>query len=99
MANQGGGAADSYYNSGAPPPGDGYAMRQNPPYQPQYQKPPPNYDQNFRGGGAPPMGPGDKQTFDQKFKIDKPRYNDLWAGILVRLNRIPSAIGEICANG
>lgn len=25
-----------------------------------------------------------KQTFNQVFKLDKPKYNDIWAGILVR---------------
>lgn len=30
------------------------------------------------------VGGDGKQTFEQAFKLDKPRYNDLWAGILVR---------------
>ena len=77
-----GGAADSYYqNQNAPmqyPP---------PPQEPQYQQPPPNYDQNYQkptNGSQMEAGAGGKQTWDQAFKLDKPKYNDLWAGILVR---------------
>ena len=29
------------------------------------------------------MTAGGKQTFDQAFKLDKPEYNDIWAGILL----------------
>lgn len=36
--------------------------------------PPPNYGQQYGGDQKP--------NFDQAFKIDKPKYNDLWAGIL-----------------
>ncbi|KAF2125083.1 DUF580-domain-containing protein [Dothidotthia symphoricarpi CBS 119687] len=49
------------------------------------------YGQNY----APPQGPppqqqngyaqqnyGDKPSFDQTFKIEKPKFNDLWAGLL-----------------
>lgn len=77
-----GGAAETYYNSGPSPPNNanGDQVPQNAPYQ----QPPPTYHQDFRAGnGAPPIGPDAKQTFDQQFKIDKPKYNDLWAGILV----------------
>jgi hypothetical protein len=31
-----------------------------------------------------PWIPGNKQAFEQTFKVVKPRWNDLWAGILVR---------------
>ena len=99
-----GGAADSYYNEGAgnpnqmqyvPPP---QQQMQYPPqaagngYEPKYQQPPPNYGQDFQNTGAPPIGPGGKQTFDQAFKLDKPKFNDLWAGILVR--SIASSLGR-----
>jgi hypothetical protein len=51
-----------------------------PPYQAQQPgMPPPN-------NGGPPNGPGygnEKMTFDQNFKIQRPKWNDLWAGILV----------------
>lgn len=86
MAGQG--EAAGYYN------GQGYQQPSQPQYnqsygaqgqypmqdQPaetKYQQPPPNYGQNFQ---APQDG---KQTFDQTFKVEKPKYNDLWAGILV----------------
>lgn len=53
---------------------------------PKYQQPPPNYAQNLQNPGAPPMAAGDgKQTFDQVFRLDKPKYNDIWAGILLVL--------------
>lgn len=77
------GEADDYYNapSGGPP------QMQYPP-QPNYQQPPPNYGQNYNAGPPPqaPMAGADgKQTYDQVFKLEKPKYNDLWAGVLVRL--------------
>ncbi|RYP92933.1 hypothetical protein DL770_000983 [Monosporascus sp. CRB-9-2] len=54
-----------------------------PPYgQPQYgepqygQPPPPPPDQDYGNGY------GEKTDFDQTFKIEGPKWNDLWAGIL-----------------
>lgn len=50
--------------------------------QPTYQqpaaeaKPPPQYHQNVPDSGY---------SFDQAFKIEKPKWNDLWAGLLVSL--------------
>ncbi|GAO19154.1 uncharacterized protein UV8b_03415 [Ustilaginoidea virens] len=41
--------------------------------------PPPPYSYN------PPKGNEADYTFDQAFKIEKPKYNDLWAGILLLL--------------
>lgn len=86
------GAADSYYNSGPPPnpvqsnQGRGYQD----PNQPKYEQAPPNYGQNFQTNGEP-QGDG-KQTFAQAFKLDKPKYNDLWAGILVRRSRMAGSM-------
>ena len=74
------GEAASYHNG--PPEGQ---------QKMQYQQPPPNYGQNYNAGPPPPnTGDYGKQTFEQTFKLDKPKYNDLWAGILV-LN-IPSSL-------
>ncbi|KAF2201058.1 DUF580-domain-containing protein [Delitschia confertaspora ATCC 74209] len=80
MAQRGGEAAD-YYNS-APAQGGAYPMEpaKYPQQPPQY--PPPN--------SAPPNGYGpqngaqygEKLTFDQAFEIPRPKWNDLWAGIL-----------------
>ena len=72
-----GGAADSYYNE---------QPQMNP--EPKYQQSPPTYGQNYQnpnpvGVGPPPQPSGGKQTFDQAFKLEKPKYNDIWAGILV----------------
>ncbi len=92
MAHQG--AADSYYNNGSaqPPlqpqmqyPPQGYnsnGYQEGP--DSRYQQPPPTYGQNYQNAG-PPLTDG-KQTFDQAFKLDRPKWNDLWAGILVCRN-------------
>jgi hypothetical protein len=92
-------ASAGYYNQQQPPPQayqmqppqGGYNNNQpqyQPPYnngynQPQYQPPPgpppgpPPVDPKGNGYGAP--------TFDQAFAIQKPKWNDLWAGILFLL--------------
>ena len=83
------GEADSYYNGGNGQAKQGYPMQ--PPIQyPQqpmnnaYQQPPPNYGQDFQNSAPPQMAGADgKQSFDQAFKLERPNYNDLWAGILV----------------
>jgi hypothetical protein len=70
MAQPQGEAADYYNNQ--PRPG----------YQPQEVKSgyaPPTYGQDFH------MPQDNKQSFEQTFKIEKPKLNDLWAGILVSL--------------
>lgn len=59
--------------------GNGYAPNQpDPGYEPkqqqqQQQGPPPTYNQAVYG-------------FDEAFKIEKPKWNDLWAGLLVGLS-------------
>ena len=81
------GQADSYYNQGQPQaqvPPQAYANggnNQGPPPS-NYPQPPPNYGVNAPYAGQPLGGDG-KQTFEQTFKLEKPKYNDLWAGILV----------------
>jgi hypothetical protein len=90
MAHQGQ-AADYYNGGGAPQQQDAYYQG-----QPKYPQEPPQYgngNQNF----VPPQGPPpaaqqmgyqqngygeDSKTFDQQFKVDKPKYNDWWAGLL-----------------
>lgn len=80
------GAADDYYQGGQQPmqypPQAQQNSKGNGPQDPQYQQPPPGYGQNFQNG-APPAISGEKPTFEQSFKLDKPKWNDLWAGILV----------------
>jgi hypothetical protein len=79
MAQQG--AAADYYQDGqqqsyAPPPGPPLGQ----PYQqqPNYGQPAANY-----GYQPPQYAPeGEKQDFNQTFKVEKPKFNDLWAGIL-----------------
>ena len=79
------GQAASYYN-----PNQGFDPRgqsadyengvnyQNNIYQPPVAdpKPPLPYTEN---APAPQSG----QTFDEAFKIERPKYNDIWAGLLV----------------
>lgn len=74
------GAAASYY-------GDGQTQVQGPPEvnqqdQSKYEQPTPSYSHNLQDNEGLPHG-HEKPTFAQAFKIDKPRYNDMWAGILV----------------
>ncbi|MCJ1358983.1 MAG: putative choline transporter, neither null mutation nor overexpression affects choline transport [Icmadophila ericetorum] len=92
-----GGAADSYYEQDQPQQQQ-YGMQQPQAYsngayqppqgQPEYPQPPPNYggpQQKFNGGmngGGTIEG---KETFDQAFKIERPKYNDIWAGVLLIL--------------
>ena len=79
-----GGAADNYYTNGSGQPLVQSQMQYPPqaPYNngPQYQQAPPNYGDNYQSEG--PNGDG-KQSFDQAFKLVKPKFNDLWAGVLV----------------
>ncbi|EMC93522.1 hypothetical protein BAUCODRAFT_37210 [Baudoinia panamericana UAMH 10762] len=78
------GEADGYYNDPSAYNAKQYPMQQQPynngqPYGgPQWMPPPPNYQQNFGQWQ-------EKPTFEQAFKIDKPKWNDLWAGILLIL--------------
>ena len=81
-----GGAADSYYQNAPNNPAPMQYSPQSSDQQPQYQQSPPNYDQKYQEPTNGPQmegGAGGKQTWDQAFKLDKPKYNDLWAGILV----------------
>ncbi|RYP52442.1 hypothetical protein DL768_002408 [Monosporascus sp. mg162] len=74
---------------GQPPP---QAYGQPPHGQPPYGQPPygqPQYGQPQYGQPPPPppnqdygSGYGEKTDFDQAFKIEGPKWNDLWAGIL-----------------
>ena len=87
------GEAQDYYMGGAPPqqPEDPFNGGQ----QPQYNQPPPQYGQKYAAPQGPPpltqqqggyeqQGYDDgKQTFEQQFKIAKPKYNDWWAGALL----------------
>jgi hypothetical protein len=84
------GEAADYYTGGAPPQQPQGAYQGQP-----YGQQPPQYGQN---NYAPPPGPptqqqngyqqngygyGDsKQGFEQTFKIEKPKFNDWWAGLL-----------------
>ncbi|KAI0377185.1 DUF580-domain-containing protein [Hypomontagnella monticulosa] len=81
--NQPHGEAANYYNMQQPPNQYG-----QPQYgQPQYGQP---YEQTAYGQqpyGQPQPGPApnygnEKPMFDQAFKLERPKYNDIWAGIL-----------------
>lgn len=70
-------------NPPAPYPQPNYPQPnyQQPTYQqpPVEAKPPPQYHQNVPESGY---------SFDQAFKIEKPKWNDLWAGLLVSFTAI-----------
>ena len=81
-----GGAADTYYNEQPhvqyPPQSSGNNGPTAPTYPgPKYTQQPPSYTQTY--GAQPPPIPGNKPTFEQSFKLERPRWNDLWAGILL----------------
>lgn len=94
MANQGGEAA-AYYNQQPNAPPSGYGAGPQMQYYPQ--PPDPRQDGHQKGPYAPnqpppyghqpyqaPQAGAGPYTFDQAFKVDRPKWNDLWAGILVR---------------
>jgi hypothetical protein len=55
--------------------------------EPKYTQQPPNYGQNYNAPPPQIAEMGGKKSFDQTLKIQKPKWNDLWAGILVpRIN-------------
>lgn len=79
------GEAQDYYTGGASPQQQG---AYNGGQQLQYNQEPPQYGQGpppvQQQGGYEQQGYGDsKQTFEQQFKIAKPKYNDWWAGALL----------------
>jgi hypothetical protein len=59
-----------------------YQQQQQQPQQQYYnQGPPPPPDYGYIPPSHNPQG-GDKLTFNQTFEVEKPKWNDLWAGIL-----------------
>lgn len=93
------GEADSYFNPdqrGAPQQygqQPQYYQQQQYQYQQPPPPPPPQQQQAYppqNGYGGPTGGHNgyqgefdEKHSFEQQFKIEKPKWNDLWAGILV----------------
>jgi len=87
-------ASQDYY-SAPPPPQQQSQYQQNyqmqdpnypPPQNAGYTQAPPQYSNIPGYGGAPPPTDG-KNTFDAAFKVDKPKWKDVWAGILVGFPR------------
>lgn len=81
---QHGGAADGYYQGGQQDIGlqqqayqpSPQQYKQQPEQPQQYPQQPPQY------GNQPSYGQGEKQGFNQTFRVDKPKYNDIWAALL-----------------
>ena len=75
------GAANSYYQEGQQDIGmqqqQGYPQsvpyQQQPEQSQQYPQQPPQYGQ---------QNGGEKQEFGQKFQVDRPKFNDIWAAVL-----------------
>lgn len=80
------------------------------PYQPEYQQ---NYQQNYQPSYQQPAEakpnpeyqqnvPQSGNSFDQAFKIEKPKWNDLWAGLLVRflcdITKYASKVNSVLAD-
>jgi hypothetical protein len=65
------------------PPPQQYQQQQYPPQQQQHNAPPPQQyappPQDGKQGGQAQYG---NQSFAQSFKLDKPKFNDIWAAIL-----------------
>ena len=80
-------ASQSYYNQ--EPQDQGNSQYQMGPPQAQYPQPPPNYNPDKPAQATGNGFGGGKQPYDQAFKLERPKYNDLWAGILV-LFHIPT---------
>jgi hypothetical protein len=86
MQNRGNGQPQyqQQYQQGPPP----QQYQQGPPQQyqqngQQYQQQPPQFSQAPpQYGKQPNYGGGDKQDFHQTFKVDKPKFNDIWAALL-----------------
>lgn len=79
------GEAQNYYNAGyqQPPPQQYQTQQPQGGYQ-QQMPPPPNYGQQQQQYAPPqPSYDAKANTFDGQFKIEKPKWNDLWAGILL----------------
>lgn len=75
-------AADYYQGGDAPQAGGNQSYGEQAVKETQ---PPPQYgQQNGYGPQVPQGGWSEKPTFNQAFKLDKPKYNDLWAAIFVR---------------
>jgi hypothetical protein len=87
------GGGQQPYNASAPPPNYGgqqygnnadyYNGDNNAGYNNNVAPPPHGPPQNY--GPPQNVNPDGKQDFSQAFKIEKPRFNDLWAGILLIL--------------
>ncbi|EME79828.1 uncharacterized protein MYCFIDRAFT_81297 [Pseudocercospora fijiensis CIRAD86] len=75
----GGGEAQAYYQ-GQP---QQYQMDQQ--YKQPYQQPPPNYAQNYGQQQNYAQQEYGGKPFTQAFKVDRPKWNDIWAGILLIL--------------
>lgn len=85
MAQPQGGEAMNYYNDSNAPPGpppnqhkEGYGNGGG-----YGQQAPPQYDMSY--GPQSYEATGEKLDFNQAFKVEKPKWNDLWAGLLVCL--------------
>jgi hypothetical protein len=87
-------AQQGYYGGAQQPPYQQYGQQQPMQYGQEYNQnygPPPPQNYPPPQGPPPPQQPpngyaqmdyGEKPNFDQAFKIEKPKYNDWWAGLL-----------------
>ncbi|KAL2269647.1 hypothetical protein VTJ83DRAFT_1831 [Remersonia thermophila] len=83
------------YQQGPPPQQAGYYGSYAPQSYPlqSYPTPPPPQQQQPEANGQPPLGP--PPSYDEAFAIPKPKWNDLWAGILF----IATFLGFVAVSG
>jgi len=82
--NQGQGSYNQAPNQSGYNQGPGMEYQKPPPEQPPFSQPPQQYGGPPPSYGYQPPQPGtEKYSFDDAFKVEKPKWNDLWAGILV----------------
>ncbi|PYH42365.1 choline transporter-like family protein [Aspergillus saccharolyticus JOP 1030-1] len=104
------GQAASYYNTnqsfGGPPPQQQQQQQQQPYYNPEAPQGAPSQPNHSNGGYArgpepkPPQEPPPTYNqavygFDEAFKVEKPKWNDLWAGLLL----IAVFLGYVAVSG
>jgi hypothetical protein len=80
MATPGAGEAASYYQAPPGPPPDQQQKEYSQGGGYGYGQQPPQYNMSYSPQGY--EATGQKLDFSQAFKLDKPKWNDLWAGLL-----------------
>lgn len=94
------GEAETFYYENAQSGNNNEQYQAQDGYNPtQYTQQPPSYGNNTVLDGSQQQG-GEKVSFEETFKIDRPKYNDLWAAILfVAVFLGFTAVSGVAVNG